>query len=140
MPVTIDIKNLQTIIPLNPLGLKKAIRTVLKHNQITQAKLSFVFVNDTKIKALNTKYLRHNYATDVLTFDFRSKKDAALDGEVIVSTQTAKRNAKVFKTSVKNEIMLYMIHGILHLLGFDDHSPSAIKKMRVEEKELMSLF
>lgn len=69
-----------------------------------------------------------------------SKKDYTLDGEVIISAQTAKRNAREFKTSTRDEIMLYVIHGILHLLGFDDHSSSGIKKMRAKEKELMALI
>lgn len=86
---------------------------------------------------LNQKYLRHDYATDVLTFDMGSK--AVLEAEIIISAQTAQRNAAEYGVSVKSEIVLYMIHGVLHVLGYDDHTPSGIKKMRRKEAELMKL-
>ena len=139
MPVIIEIQNLQTTIPLNLLQLKKLIRKVLKHQQIVDAHLSFVFVSDLKIKALNKKYLQHDFATDVLTFDWRPKgSGSSLEGEIIISAQTAKRQAAEYDLSLKDEILLYMVHGVLHLLGFDDHSPAKIKKMRAQEKKLLA--
>lgn len=93
------------------------------------------------MRALNKKYLRHDYATDVLTFDWKQQDSGViLDGEIIISTQTAKRNALDYRASAEDEILLCMIHGILHLCGFDDHSPADIKKMRAKENELMGLF
>ncbi len=93
------------------------------------------------MKALNKKYLGHNYTTDVLTFDWKDKKSlSAFEGEIIICTQTAKRNAADYDASVESEILLYMIHGILHLCGFDDKSLAQVKRMRAKEKKLTALL
>lgn len=141
MPMIIEIQNLQTIIPLNLRRLKAQIRKVLLHQRIVEAHLSFVFVSDSKIKTLNKKYLRHDYATDVLTFDWRQLGGRySVEGEIIISAQTAKRHAVEYDVSVKDEILLYMVHGVLHLMGYDDHSPAQIKKMRAQEKKLLAVL
>lgn len=85
--------------------------------------------------------MRHDFATDVLTFDWKEKASAFdIDGEIIISVQTAKRNALEYDASVHGEILLYMIHGILHLCGFNDKSLSDVKRMRDKEKQLMALL
>ncbi len=141
MPVTIEIQNLQTRIPLKHSHLIKPIQKVLKVQKIVRGQLSFVFVDDKKMRFLNKKYLGHDYATDVLTFDLKEfAAPEVIDGEIIVSLQTAKRNAAEYGTSFQDEALLYMIHGVLHLLGYEDHSPSEIKKMRAQEKKLMHLI
>ncbi len=86
--------------------------------------------------ALNKKYLKHHYTTDILTFNLSDNKNK-LVGEIIISTDEALKNAKIYKTLPRQEIILYVVHGILHLLGYDDHSPSDIKKMRAKEQELL---
>ena len=100
-----------------------------------------MFVSRQKIKSLNKKYLHRQYATDVLAFDLRSgveaKQKRLLNGEIIISLDAAKQNHKTFQTSLAQEIVLYVIHGILHLLGYDDHSPADIKRMRRKERELL---
>lgn len=93
------------------------------------------------MRTLNKKYLRHDYTTDVLTFDWKQQDSGfIIDGEIVISAQAAKRNALDYQASVHDEILLYMIHGILHLRGFDDHRPKDIKKMRAKEDELMGLL
>ncbi len=136
----IEIKNLQTKIPISLLSIKAVIRKILKKEGIIPACLSIVFVTNRKMKAMNKKYLRHDYATDVITFDLRECKDPkVMNGEIIISAEMAANNAREFGVPVKKEIVLYVVHGILHLLGYDDHSPSQIKKMRAKEQELMAL-
>jgi len=84
------------------------------------------------MRAINKKYLSHDYVTDVLTFDLG--ENAA---EVIICPQVAFTNAKAHQTSTEREIILYVIHGILHLAGFDDHNPKDIQLMRKMEKKLL---
>jgi len=84
------------------------------------------------MKALNKRYLNHDYVTDVLTFDLGEGL-----GEVIICPEIASANAKAHQTSTENEIILYVIHGILHLAGYDDKSPGGILEMRSMEKELL---
>jgi len=95
--------------------------------------------------------LKRNHPTDVLAFDLRDdglcirkkgekRNSRSLEGEIIVSATTACRNARLYKNSLQKEVMLYVVHGILHLLGYDDHAPCGIKRMRREEKRMMNFL
>jgi len=94
--------------------------------------LSIVFVGSKRMRAINKKYLAHDFVTDVLTFDLGEG-----GGEIIICPRVACSNAKVHRSSTEQEIILYVIHGILHLAGFDDHAPQDILQMRRMEKELL---
>lgn len=95
--------------------------------------MNLVFVTDKAIKKLSRKYKHKNSATDVLAFGMNEPPD--LLGDIVISVDTAKRAAKKFDSSMSKEIRLYVIHGILHLLGFDDRTKQGLRRMkRVEEK------
>ena len=94
--------------------------------------LSIVFVGSQRMRAVNKKYLKHDYVTDVLTFGLGGGV-----GEIIICPQIACANAKEHQTSTEKEIILYVIHGILHLAGYDDHSPKDILQMRSMENKLL---
>jgi probable rRNA maturation factor len=93
------------------------------------------------MRSLNKKYLGHDYVTDVITFNLGGETPTGLLGpicaEIVICPQVALQNAKLYRGSVKNEILLYLIHGLLHLAGYDDHNPKDIQQMRAKEKELM---
>jgi len=98
---------------------------------------------------LNQQFLAEDCPTDVLAFDLSSDGSSyrrgrgrvkVIDGEIIISATTAVRNARTFKTTPVGEIRLYVIHGILHLLGYDDHVPADIKMMRAQEAKLVTLL
>ena len=117
---------------------------MLRHERILKGSLVLVFVTDSSIKKLNQEFLKRRHATDVLAFDYhpfsdRSKRKKILMGEIVISTEMARRQAKIYRTSIQQEIILYIIHGILHLLGFDDHTPEDIRRMRRKEEELLRL-
>ncbi len=145
----IEIENQQKKIPLDPSRIITIIRKILKHEHIRQVNLSVAFVTDRKIRALNKRFLKRDHPTDVLAFDLTrtqgpsfAKASAGrrkIDGEIIISTITAYHNAKRFQTSPYREVILYVVHGILHLLGYDDHAPGDRKKMRLKEKQIMEL-
>jgi rRNA maturation RNase YbeY len=84
------------------------------------------------MRAINKEYLGHDYLTDVLTFDFGDRS-----GEIIICPRVACVNAKAHQKSTESEIILYVVHGILHLAGFDDHSPKDILQMRRMEEKLL---
>lgn len=87
-----------------------------------------LFVNDAGIRRLNKKYRKRDRATDVLTFE---------TGDIVISAETAGRNAKRFGSTIEDELKLCMIHGILHLSGYDDTSCTGRKKMRVIEERIL---
>lgn len=134
----IAFENLQKKVSLNPPQILKIAKTILLHEGVEKASLSIVFVTRQRIKALNKKFLHRDYVTDVLAFDSseggRAKQIA---GDIIISTDAVLKNAKVYETTPVRELALYVIHGILHLLGFDDHKPQDIKRMRKKEQELL---
>jgi probable rRNA maturation factor len=84
------------------------------------------------MRAINKKYLNHDHVADVLTFNFGDRS-----GEIIICPHIACVNAKSHQISTENEIILYVIHGILHLAGYDDRRPKDILQMRRMEKKLL---
>lgn len=110
--------------------------------------MSIVFVSSQKIRALNKKFLNRSYATDVLAFNLggnglvhaKSGKElhGKVIGDIVISTDAAKQNSQKFKTTEQHELVLYIVHGILHLLGYDDHEAADIRRMRIKEQEVLS--
>ena len=90
--------------------------------------VTILFVNDRQIKALNNKYAGNDSPTDVLAFDCSDAK-GHLCADIIVSVQTAVANARHYNSSPLYEVYLYVVHGLLHLLGYDDTSVATRKKM-----------
>ena len=135
--VKITIKNLQKKIPVSPKGIKKIILEVFSAEKIKRpVELTVCFVTDRKIKELNRRFLGKDEPTDVLAFDMQEDNNAKnISADIVISTDTALRNAGVFRTSVSKELNLYLIHGLLHLLGYDDHRRFDKKKMRDKERE-----
>src|SRR3990167_2536900 len=108
----ITTQNLTAHIPITAKQLTRTVKTILKSFHIQKGFLSFVFVNSGKIKSLNKKYLKRSYVTDVLAFDLLSEpQPRRLEGEIFICVPQARRNAKFFKNTPKDEIILYIIHG-----------------------------
>ena len=118
----------------------KACLPAGKACRVSDAELTIAFVSRQKIAALNKQFLGRAYATDVLAFDLRNHPRGALKGDVIISTDAVIKQSKVFGQPVSRELTLYMIHGILHLLGYDDHRPKDIARMRKEEQRILKIL
>jgi probable rRNA maturation factor len=133
----IIIKNLQKKVPIYPARIKKSILRVLKQEgPKKQGEIIVSFVNDRLIAKLNLRYLKKKQPTDVLAFNLagglNSKKMLA---DIVVSADTALRNARTYQTSVADELNLYSIHGLLHLLGYTDHTLKGKSLMRKKESQ-----
>lgn len=101
--------------------------------------IGVVLVSDRRISELHHRYMNDPEPTDVLTFDLRADgDDAALDGEIVVSMDTARRAAKSLGVRVETEVLRYVAHGVLHLLGYDDHDRSGRSMMRRLENRVLS--
>ncbi|MFA4991346.1 MAG: rRNA maturation RNase YbeY [Candidatus Omnitrophota bacterium] len=137
----IDIQDLQDKIRLDKKKILRRADVALKAMAEDDAELSLVFVDDAYIKDLNRKYRGVDSATDVLAFYLREKKgfnpDNPVIGDVVISVETAMREAAARKIPVQKEMDLYLVHGILHLLGYDDEKTGDRKKMRSMEKEIL---
>lgn len=129
----IIIRNLQKKIPIYPKRIKKAILKVLSGEGITKkVELTVCFVNDAAIKKLNKKYHKRDKTTDVLAFNLGAKDKILAD--IAISADTAEKNAEIHDTDVQYELSLYAVHGVLHLLGYDDHTKPQSKLMRRKEE------
>ena len=116
--------------------LRDAARLVLEGERIARATLSIAVVSDRAIRPLNRRYLQHDYATDVLSFLLDSGP-GWLDGEIIVSADTAAAQAPQYGSSAEEELLLYVIHGTLHLVGYDDTTPTERKRMLARQRRYL---
>ncbi len=135
------IKNLQKKIPISPKRIKKAVLKIfsLVGRNSLRSRITICFVDDKTIKKLNWKYLRKNSPTDVLAFENSDKKNPSyISADIVISTDTASHNAGIFKTTPVYELFLYITHGILHLLGYDDKTKKQRERMHKQEKDILS--
>ena len=116
--------------------LKEIAAAALEELKIIDAELSVVIVGAKESAAMNEKFLGHEGPTDVITFDY-SEKPRQLHGEIFICIEEAAKQAKEFKTNWQSELVRYVVHGILHLIGHDDLKPSARKKMKTVEGRLV---
>ena len=127
----ITIKNLQKSLPVTRLvsaRIKKAILKTCSSEAVKKSgEITICLVNNRLIKELNLNYLAQARPTDVIAFDFAEKRRILAD--IVVSTDVARVNAKRFKTSPSYELLLYVVHGMLHVLGYDDANKRKRKLM-----------
>jgi len=101
------------------------------------AELSIALVDDDEIVRLNRRFLGRDGATDVLAFAYESDEQA-LSGEIVVNAEMAVRQAAGRPHSAADELLLYIVHGLLHLLGYDDHEAEDTRRMREREQEVLA--
>ncbi len=123
--------------------LREGIRETLRRFDTAGADLSVAVVSDTEIAELHEKYMNIKSATDVLTFDLAEQHHAGangrhVEGEIVVSADTAKRRAEERAHPVAAELALYVVHGTLHLLGMDDATEQEAMKMHEMEDEILA--
>lgn len=99
--------------------------------------INIIFCSDNYILDVNLKYLQHDYFTDIITFDYCEGN--FLSGDLYISIDSVKDNAVFYGVDFKEELSRVMVHGILHLIGYDDHSDEDIKVMRSKEDYYLSL-
>ena len=116
---------------------------VLTELKITEAELGIHLVGAQKMTEVNWQFLRHEGSTDVITFDHSEKRKAKsgkrnqIHGELFICLDDAMEQAKQFQTTWTAETVRYAVHGILHLLGYDDLKPALRRTMKREENRLM---
>ncbi|MDI9358020.1 MAG: rRNA maturation RNase YbeY [Phycisphaerales bacterium] len=107
------------------------ISKIFQDHKKTVEQINFIFTDDKSLKAINVKYLNHNYNTDVITFDL-SETDKVF-AEVYISVDTVYKNAKIYKTFFNTEIARVIFHACLHLVGYQDKTTSQKKNMVFQE-------
>lgn len=116
--------------------VERALSAALSHGGRPGIALSVVFVDDEHLRQLHAEHLDDPTRTDVITFDL-GEDGAGPAGELYVSLDRARRVAEQRGVAVERELSLYLVHGALHLCGFDDHAEEARRRMRAAEAEVM---
>ena len=138
-PIQVEINNQQTAMAADLDRLVKLIRAVLEGEDVSSAIISVALVDDATIHRLNRQYLGHDYATDVLSFPLQDDR-GCLEGEIVISGETAARMATEYHWSAGEELMLYTVHGCLHLVGYDDATEEQRARMHRAEQAYLGRF
>ncbi|HET6575113.1 MAG TPA: rRNA maturation RNase YbeY [Fimbriiglobus sp.] len=123
--------------PLDFQALKTAARAVLEGEGVREARVTVAFVDNAHIHRLNKQFLGHDEPTDVLTFPYTDTGAKTLEGEIAIGYEVAKANADERGHPVAAELVLYVIHGCLHLCGYADGTDREAKAMRAKEREYL---
>ncbi len=115
-----------------------AVTAALRAHHVRRAEVSVAVVDDPTIARLNEQHLGHEGPTDVITFDFGDDEEDSVEGEIVLSVDTARREAEGRGHPVASEVALYVVHGTLHLLGYDDQLASDAREMHEREDAILT--
>lgn len=120
---------------------KRKIKNWLKYTVVNEKKkvgdINYIFCSKEYLKKMNSDYLSKNYETDVISFDF--SKDNKISGDIYISSETVKKNSIIFNVGFNSELKRVMVHGLLHLLNYNDKSKQEQKIMREKENFYITL-
>jgi probable rRNA maturation factor len=118
--------------------IKRFLEKVIADENKTPGDLIFIFTNDENILDLNRKYMKHDYYTDVISFNYSEKN--TVNGEIYISLDTIKRNAILYQATIREELMRVIIHGLLHLCGYRDENAREKEKMFAKQEKKIREF
>jgi len=143
MNCTVNIANRQRKQKINGRLLKQIVAELFAQLEITEAELGIHLVGTKEMARVNWQFLQHEGPTDVITFDHSEKRKAQggkqnqLHGELFICVEVAMTQAKEFKSTWQSEVVRYVVHGVLHLLGHDDLTPALRRRMKRAENGLV---
>ncbi len=127
----------QEVVAVDRKRVREIVRAVLDGEGVADAEISLAFVDNPTIHRLNQRYLQHDEPTDVLSFPLSEPNAARLAGELVIGVEVAVQQAADRGHDVQQELALYVIHGLLHLCGYDDKTDDAAGEMRQRERHYL---
>ena len=148
MSLRIHLKRPANDVRVDPAGVKRFARAVLRGEGVSEGEATVVLCDDAGIRDLNARFRGRDRATDVLAFPFGEEDDPALPGEeggpylgdVVVSMDRAREQAPRFGNDPEAELARLVTHGLLHLLGYDHHSPGEGRRMKGAERRALAHY
>jgi probable rRNA maturation factor len=137
--ILVEISDTQRHLRVDHANLDRLVKLVLTAEKRTDASISIALVDNETILALNQKHLGHDWPTDVISFPLSSLDEPVLAGELVVSGEMAASTAVELSANPSDELDLYVVHGLLHLCGYDDHADARADQMRQRQEELLAL-
>lgn len=121
---------------IKKIHLKRKIKSLILNETYTPGDISIIFCSDDYLHAINKKYLEHDYYTDIVTFNY--VEDSVISGDLFISINRVKDNAKTFQSKFVVELYRVVFHGILHLVKYNDKTDAEQKQMRNKEDYYLS--
>ncbi|MEJ5259334.1 MAG: rRNA maturation RNase YbeY [Anaerohalosphaeraceae bacterium] len=126
--------------PVEPRKLRTLVREVLRRHGVSSARVDVVLTDDAQMRKMHQTFLQDPRTTDVISFDLSGPETPQPCFQILVNAAMALREARRRGHSPQAELSLYLIHGLLHNLGFDDSRPESAEQMHKREEELLRLF
>ena len=136
-PIVIEVSDTQAHLTIDPAWVRRVVRAVLESEAVPSATLSIGITDNASIRIINARYLAHDWPTDVITFPDPDDEAAGLAGEVVISTEMAAETAALAGCDPLDEVALYLVHGLLHLCGYDDETVADAVLIRRREAEVL---
>jgi probable rRNA maturation factor len=137
--IEVELSDTQSHLLVDPSFIEDLVRRVLTLEGVEEATISIALVDDPTIRVINRRHLAHDWPTDVITFLLSEPGDQSLAAELVVSAEMAASTARDVGVDPRSELALYLVHGLLHLVGFDDTTLEAADAMRRREGEILAL-
>jgi len=138
-PLLLEILNEQDEFTIDLGRIRTLCEQILDESGIKSGRINVVLVNSDTIQQFNRDFLKHDYPTDTISFPAEYRQsDGHLEGEVLVCTEIAKERAEEFSWAAESELLLYVVHGVLHLIGFDDSTPEQQAVMQEKERSYLA--
>ena len=122
----------------NKTKIKKWLKLVAESEVFSLGAVSVIFCSDNYILDINQRFLQHDYFTDIITFDY--SEGEKISGDLFISVDSVRENSIEYETEFEEELHRVIVHGVLHLIGYDDHTDEDIRTMRSKENYYLSLY
>lgn len=136
--IEIDVVDRQRAVRIGGRWLTRVVRAALARQGIARARLCVLLVDDRRMATLHRTWLGLPGPTDVITFDLSGDEPATVAGDIVIGAETARRTAREVGWAARHEVAYCAVHGLLHLVGYDDHDPAARRAMRLRERTLLA--
>lgn len=137
IPIYFHSENISFVLKQKTLTRVWLLNTIKKENK-QLGEVNYIFCDDQHLLHINQTYLKHNTLTDIVTFDYSEKN--ILSGDIFISIERVKENAKKFNVSFESELRRVMVHGLLHLAGYKDKTKEHKTIMTRKEDHCLALF
>ncbi len=123
----------------NPRKTKLWLKNIIESEGFGLNQINYIFCSDEYLLSINQQYLNHDFYTDIITFD-NSDEEQTIEGDIFISIDRIKENAEQLSKVFNEELLRVLVHGVLHLVGYDDHEDKDELLMREKEDSYISLF